>query len=625
MKSRHYIAGIEVNPPINSEAVGFRIDFDQEQNTQVVSTTSNLIWGVSEGRDKADAYNILKEVLSKGLLGGVGITEGVPYQHVLDSERGQKRTLFNGYIDLFKSKWKTGHETSVEAPIQVAGGLDWLRQTSNSISFDYLESIGAFNSDSFIPVDYCIDKSEDMLELFILGFMLYGLITRLQDEIAQISTILSFTADPFAVIAVVIALAVHVAVVVGLLIAIVLLIQKFFEFIIQRTKIHYCMYVREQFEIGLKHFGLTLKSSILQGDYSDLILMPEKYRLYQNNGKLEGLTGLIKKNKKDQKGYYKGTFGDFILAWKDFFNAKIIIDGNLFYFEPDGFRLGGTGFEISDIYDKETEFNHQDFVSTTVLTFATDQNDKHTINEFSGTSVQVMQLPKAVVNQNMRLTGGSKTISLPCALAKRKARLSPKERIAKELFKIVQDQANIIVDLCNYAIDLINTAIQGIKKIIRVLRSIGIRNVKEPNIKIQKISRVSITDLIQNRVGMIKMESDSVQIPKVFFLDQGGKLHKQDFLNARYIYDRFHSRRLFVSTNGRPPYQYLLRSAQNIPFTFNDFDFFLKNNAIFTKDGEGEAISLEFYPEKQTANIDYKILKQYTNNIELKYIEPDGN
>ena len=92
------------------------------------------------------------------------------------------------------------------------------------------------------------------------------------------------------------------------------------------------------------------------------------------------------------------------------------------------------------------------------------------------------------------------------------------------------------------------------------------------------------------------------------------------------MFDQFHVYGLFVARNDFPANQYLIKDAKGIPFLFEQTKEVLKNNAIFTERGEkGEIISIEAGFEDQTADIDYKILKKYTNNIELQYLEPNGN
>ena len=625
MRSRYYIEETEVEQPINHSSISYRIDYGQETNSQVISTTSNLVWGVADGRNKKDALNIFRERISKGMLGGVGVTEGVPLKIRLDSERGEAPLLFDGYANLWQSVLKSGSETSIETPIQIMGGLDWFNDRADSVTFEYLESIGLLNSDSYIPVSYCIDKKQNALDMIVLTISIFVITDKIESEIVIISELIArLAASPDDIVAVIVQLVLHSAYTITLLIALVSLIIKLFEFLVQRVKYHYAMYVRDMFQIGLTYFGYNLKSSILQsGDFSDLIYLPEKNNININGGIRDGVEGLIKKQPKDQKGFFKGTFGEFVRQWKEFFNAKIIIDGNDFYFERDGFRLGAIGFEVPTLYDEERRFNFDDFKPSSFVEFSTDSSDRHTLKEYAGTTVHVMQLQKSVVNPKAKLGTGSVNIKFPFALAKRKTELSRTEKALRAFYAVAQFSGNLLVDSINHGIDLINRAIDLLKKVIKAFRIIGIK-IQMPNWRIPRANRITITDLIDNRIGMIKMESDFVHVPKVFFLDGNGKLTKENLLTAANVFRTFHSRRLFAGENGQKPYQYVLQSATDIPFTFKDFKYFLKNNAIFTKLGEGEAISLDFNPETQTASIEYKIQVQYTNNIEVRYIEPDG-
>lgn len=84
MIARYYINGIEVQRPLNHSAIKYNLSFDQIQQTQTLSI-SELEWGVADLRDTKDAKVILRDIVNKGLTGGVGITEGVPLRIVLDS------------------------------------------------------------------------------------------------------------------------------------------------------------------------------------------------------------------------------------------------------------------------------------------------------------------------------------------------------------------------------------------------------------------------------------------------------------------------------------------------------------------------------------------------------------
>lgn len=628
MIARYYINGQEVQRPINHSAIKYRIEFDQEFQTQSLSV-SELEWGVADLRDKKDAKVILREIVNKGLSGGVGITEGVPLKIVLDSERGETIDVFNGYINLWDSQFDVGN---VIAPIQQSGSLDWFNDQIDSFSFDYLESIGLLTSDNYQTIPYCIEKKQNNLEMIILVVSVFVITDKLAYQTYDLTKLLARSANPFTspsasveVLACIVYIAVLLAALIGLLL-------QLFENIIQRNKYHYGMKVADMMEIGLKHLGYTFRSSIFQNSvYKDLILLPEKYQVGTNTGILSAIEGLVKENKRDQKGYFKGTFGDFIRAFKTMFNAKLVIDSSvsgspIFYFEKYNFRKSESGITIPELWGDSNKFafNYSDFKSNIKLAFMIDQQDRHTVKEYAGTSVQVIQKQKAVNNRQMVLTKGYDERNIPFALGKKKTSLSNTEIVLRGLFETVQPVMNLIIETANRLITVINAVLSALRSLVKALRRLGIR-IKIEVRNIPKISKVNVSNQITNRIGMLKMESDYVAIPKLLFLENG-KIVNEEYLNARYLFDQFHVYGLFVARNDFPANQYLIKDAKGIPFLFEQTKEVLKNNAIFTERGEkGEIISIEAGFEDQTADIDYKILKQYTNNIELQYLEPNGN
>ena len=308
------------------------------------------------------------------------------------------------------------------------------------------------------------------------------------------------------------------------------------------------------------------------------------------------------------------------------FHAKIVIDNGVFYFEKYNFRKSESGITIHELWGDSNKFafNYNDFKSNIKLSFMVDQQDRHTVKEYSGTAVQVLQKQKAVNNRQMVLTKGYDERTIPFALGKRKTALSNTEIVLRDLLETVQPAINIVIEITNQLINAINAVLGALRSLVNVLRRLGIR-IKVDIKNIPKISKVNVSNQITNRIGMLKMESDYVAVPKLFFLNNG-KIVNEQYLNARYLFEEFHTYGLFVARNDCPPNQYLIKEAKGIPFGFDQFKEVLKNNTIFTARGEkGEIISIELDPENQVADIEYKILKQYTNNIELQYLEPNGN
>ena len=406
--------------------------------------------------------------------------------------------------------------------------------------------------------------------------------------------------------------------------------------LIQPVKYHYGMKVKDHFDIALKYFGLKFSSSILQQQpFSDMVLLPEKYSTDFPVRFANGILSFINTEPRG-KGYYSGTFGDLVRSMKLMFNAKIVISDGVFYFENQHFSLGKTPFLLPDIYDKKYEFelNYADFVSNYLYSFSIDQQDRHTIQEYKGTSVQVLQLPKITINKSLKLTKGYRELRQPFALGKPKTELSLMENMMKFLFASAQATVNSLVLIGNAIIAIINVLVAIINAIIRVLKKllklVGFRLNIEPVRPVPYINGVNFVNLIDDRIGMLKMESDYVAVPKLLIFDgvnRGAKLGNRntDYLNAKYLFENYYKFDLFAQIDNTPVNQYKLQSIEKMPFLYNDYKQVLESNEIVTPSGEsGYLLSLKFNPASQTASCEYKIRTVYTNNIELKYIEPDG-
>jgi hypothetical protein len=390
------------------------------------------------------------------------------------------------------------------------------------------------------------------------------------------------------------------------------------------------MYVLDTMRICLEHLGLTLSSTILEGDYKDMLIIPEKYNIKENNtGILANVIGNILPNKNESTSYYKGTFGDFMRAFKTFFNAKIIIDNGVLYFEKQNFQLTSAQYHLPKIRPSAYEFNGDELVSNKVISFSVDYSDRHTIQEYLGTSIQIIQTPVSIRNKKMVLIKGLDEIRLPFALGKRKTELNLIETLLDGFFNIIGEIIDVIIKVINAIIKAINGIIKAVNKVIKLLNKIGIDlGGQIPTIK--NIESPHLQDLIDNRIDMMKMESDYISVPKVIMVgnnsdERNNKLlpTNETLLNAKYIYDNYHYFSNFVTTNGENN-QKILKSFDGIPFTFEDYKKVRLNSKIIDYDGnQGFLISLKWNPAKQTASGRYSIKYVYTTNIKLETIEPN--
>jgi len=626
MKQVYKLLGTEINPPNNYPELSLELNWDKDGAGQALSI-NDFEFGVMEN-DGIDGAFILKKEFKDQT--GVGILEGKELQITLSNERGKRYTIFDGYVDLWKARYDNG---KVTAPAVETGSIDWLNDYSDSFSFEYLYSIGYFSKDKFIPVPYIIVKKQDWFEVAMTLVTIFLIVDKIREQITEIVKLVANSVNPLEMTAIP-RLILQIVYLVLLFASLIPLIIRVITLLVPPVKYHNVMTVLDQFEIGCKYMNLQFRSSILQApQWKGFVLMPEKYNVFEgNSGIFAGLAGDLKNNN-EKIGYFKGTFGDYLRALKTMFNAKIVISDGVLYFEPFDFKLGNNGITIPDRFDNKDSFtlNHEDFNSTIIVSFMTDLNDRHTIQEYLGTSVQVSIVPKTAVFQQRSLLRSLNEVRIQFALGKTKTELTLIEELLLEFSKGIQVALTVIITTLNVAIIAINVLIEIIQNILKSLSTIGIK-IKIKLEPIKKIKTPQLGQMIKDRVGVLKMETDYVTIPKVFIIDQSTTprstrmaARNKQLLNARYLYENYHYLKSFVESNGKPANQFVLKENPEFPFSFDDYETVRNNNAIFTPQGEeGELISLKFNPTKQTASCSYKIRRKYIYNLKQDIYEPTG-
>lgn len=612
---KEYINGIQVNDSNNIKELEIELNFDNDNNREAVSLT-NFEFGVGDGRFTNDSYTILKQVLNDGFNGGVGVVEGVPFSVELDNQRGVTKELIQGYIDLWSAEYSNG---TIKALVVPEGGIDWLNDKVDSFSFEYLESIGLITSANYVDVPYCINKKNYTIDYFICILTIYFVTDKIQEQINKLKEIVASLSNPFEATAIV-RLVLLVLYIVVLISSLVSLVIQLFNMVIQPVKYLKAMYTKDLLEIGFSHLGLTFVSSIYQQfPYNQEVIIPEVY----NVSSLSGVIGNISTNNSNN-GYFKGNFGEFLRTLKTKFNAKILINNGVVYFEKYDFTLSSPIYQLPDLLDSRYEYqlNKDEFKSNYIVSFAIDSNDKNTINEYTGTSVQVVQSPIVTNNTKMSLTKGLFEQRIGFALGKTKTELNSMEEVLNVFFQTTGAILDVLIEAVNLAISAVNALIDILNDIIDALDFIGIDlGIDIPNVP--NITLTGFSNLIENRIGMLVMENDFVEVPKNILIGSDGKIMNgnETYLSAEYLYDNFHYFQTFVGGQN----QYLLKTFDKINFTFSDFEKVLNNNRIF--DGQGnEAIllSLKYNPYNETANGTFKVKTLYLTNLKETKIVPNG-
>lgn len=660
MIQRHYLNGVEINEPSNYEALSIDLNFEKgavNQNGEAKEAVSINQWeiGTGDNRQGKDGLSILKNYLAKGITGGPGVTEGIPFTIKLDNEAGTVYTLFDGYLDLWSSKIEPDR---ILADATEQGKLDWLNQVADSVSFQYLYEVENIIQDHhFVAIPYVINRKVNGVELLSAAVSLYVIIKMIVDVINEIIALINdYDIVYISAIIRIILLLVQLA---ALLIAAYQLLTDLYILVIQPIKVHYGMKVQDCIRLGLQHFGLKLSSSILEvSDYRDMVYLPEKTNIKEySSGIFDGLSGLVNGDTNDTKGYPKMTFGQFLRMFEQKFNAKIIISGDTLYFEAQDFNITKPALVLPPVEDNGFQYNKEDFYSNIVLSYATDLNDKNTIQEYQGTSVQVITKPKTVVNQKMVLTRQLQEINFGMAMGKRKTELSTVEKRVQAFQKEWTKHTKAFLDILSPILQSYEWVMKQSKAFTKTLKTLGIKTpfkltvfvagpssayglqfVMDLTYKVLKAvegGALNINGLsteATSRINLLKMENDFVNVPKILLLSIGADprqnhLHTlhETILNAKHIYQTYHKYKSFVPDANGVHNQYKIYQLEPIPFTFADFEKVRTSNRIFNSDmKEGKLLNLKFIPADGTATGEYKINELYTNNLETEIIEPDG-
>lgn len=627
MITRYYLDGIEINEPNNFAELSIDIEYDNDGNKQSVSI-NNWEFGVNDNRNANDAIPLIMRHKIDGLTGGVGVLEGKPFKIELDNEIGAIYTIFDGYIDISKSKI---YPDKIIAPAIEQGKVDWLNTVADKFDFEFLFDNGFFTSNRFIEVPYVINKKANAFEVITLQLSIYTMVQALIVQIKAIGLQVSRSANPFESATAIACLILEIVYTIVLLIAIIKLLIDLFNMLIHPVKYHNAMYVSDMIEIGLDYLGLKFSSSILQQyPFNQLVLLPEKYNIREDNtGLMKRVIGFLVPNKNESNGFFKGTFGELLRSMKELFHAKIIIDNDTLYFEKQDFNTSIPNYTLPNLIDSGYTFNESELKSNFILSFATDFNDRNTVKEYNGTAFQVVHSPVAVNNKKMVTIKDIERYTAPFSLGKKKTRLTDLEDLLDGFFNVFGGFIDTLIKVVNAIIDVVNDIIEAINKLIKKLDAIGIKI----DIELKTIDRLKspgFQNLLEGRIDLLKMETDFVSAPKLLMISRNSepknnKLtpENETHLNAKYIYENYHYFRNFVTTNGYNN-QKLNRDFEAIPFTFTDYEKVYLNSGAKKYTGEECVLrSIKFKPNKQTATGSYSEKFIWTSNLQLTTSYPN--
>jgi len=560
--------------PKNAQELEVLATFDG--NAVQPNITLSEVEFVQEGAVACNDY------IDNGINGGYGIFEPLPFDITLKQYTDQYNA-FNGLIDLADNYYR--EDQFIKVKIREKYGINTLEQNAQSNSFMFLESKGVFSASDYINVPYVRNDVPEYLQFAILSLTTFIFAKEIVESVKQTALGIKDSVQETAggatgFIGAAIGIAIEIIIVTAYTTTMIIYLYKLIEQVIASVYSDVRYYkgikVLTMMQKSCAYFGMTFKSSILEGAYANMVYLPIKTQKGNPN------TSNIKFDKTGlpEKGYGYNLYEVYRLIM-DMFNAKFLVKNGIVYFESmdnDVFWEQQSTYILPDIEVLNNGYNTDELVANFLLSMSTDDNDMNTLENFTGTNYEV--ITESISSPNIQQTSikGFREVGLQVARGTRKTQLTLVEDLLKGLTSIA---------------DLLINIFGGGK---------------------------TFADKINNRIGMLMLTSDSVSVPKLLICDNDGKISTQNALliNAKYLYLNYFKSSSLVSGK----YQFKYYKNVVIPFGFTDFLKTIEFGWFKDKDaniGKFDKISCNF--NNDFATVDYRIRYKYTNNLKETFIE----
>lgn len=610
--NKFYLDNSTTEDILNKSELNINFDFSKEATQQVSITDFEFVRA---------ANDLIISKVTNPSSSNAGITEGLPFK--IDTQNGVN--IFDGYLDLqAENKYNEVFDYGVASTVKAVDkrSTDWLNSVADGVSPEYLASIGSISVSDCVAVPYVINAIPNYKEAALMLISVYVLSSQLVDKLIQIQMLAQEMANPFEATAVV-RMITYIVYVITSLIAMVVLIKKIINTLIQPVKYHFGMFTNVVLQRCAEHFGMNFRTSVLElgGElYGDFIL-PEKYDVPENPND-DGIQGWLTNNKLGRQFVPRGTFGDLIRELQKKINGKIKIVGDDIWLLKQDEQLPNTSVWTMPAYKNESfQLNTRELKSNFYMRFSVDFSEANTVDQYKGNSYQVITEPILVNNQNLKLIKGIEEVTINYARAITKKELTLPEKIIKVFLDGFDLIMNGLIAVVNVAIDVANAISKIINKIIKALGVVGI-DVEWEIKPIDKLEKVNLSEVIENRVGMLILEKDFFNVAKNFILIIGSEDRKNkpdEKMTAKYLYDNFYFDSDFIRN------QFFIRNLDGISLTELELNVIRQNNEIILSNGNrAEVRQLSWNAHNETASLEYWERKPYNSNLTQSFIETNG-
>lgn len=512
------------------------------------------------------------------------IFQGVDFSIEVIGDAGDI-TVLNGYLDLTE-----GYQEISPAMVKVTAkfkeSTTSIAEKADGVSIQLLKDEGALKDSDLIPVDYVVERPVNVVETVIASVAIYLMIKELSETIEKlaedVNTVLGITASSATGIAGSIVyqiamLIVRAAYAAIMLKAIVTMVNDLLKKFISPVRQIYSFSLATILRIGFAYLGYGFESPL--DDLENFVYVPvitSKSVLSED---------IIEKGipRAGTFGYF---FGEQVLLARTYFNAKIAVVNNVVQFrtEKDPYWLKTSTLTTPDVLleDKVPKtFNTDEMVKSRIPKFEIDDSDQWTLDNSKGLNYSVVTQHTNEVDRKTDGLVGFEYINFNVALGHVKENLNALEITLQILAKTADAVTSIFGSSQNFS------------------------------------------DLIERRIGMLKISNESTSIPKLIYY-KGGVIptNHRDLLSAKHSWENFNNYKSFVDNDFNR--QRAVYSGVQFGFGLSDFLKLLVNSYFHLDSGKtGKFTNLKWDYISDQVIADFWIQEVYTTK--LKELKTEGN
>lgn len=552
---KHYINNTQITPR-NIYDIGISVDFSKNIEQEKINVDTLIL--PNEG----------KQIVMNHLQ-SLGQSEGIPYMLEVNGKQLQY------YVDLSEALKIRSNE--VEVKIKERYAHDNFFENAHALTFELLATKRTIATRE---VSYVIIPQDPFTRALIIQVTLFTIFRAIADQAREIATtgkefasaVAYFPASAGKLVEAGLKLAIQIAYIAVLIYQAKKLIQDLAEIIYPKVRYLNCATVLELLTKGCEELGYTFKSTILQGTYKNLAIIP----IPQNRNKkkftdyfLNDLAFAF------NKGYPTAqdstpTLGTLLDAMGTMFNAKIKVRNKVVelerwdYWQNKSNNSISTGLVLQSDAMDEFEIDNSRMFKRYLLQYQTDQSDWTTLDTFDTNNTEYSIERAKVVNKDLNLIKGLTSAEIPFARAKSKTTRTWIENLVHEMFKLID-------------------------------------GIAQTNIASKK-----------NKLGVIEVTNQYFGISKLIMHDEGTKQSQSDIIDPDTLWDNFHY------INNPSLYQWIIRRNAKTPMAIEEFEALLDNNFAKINGKDAEILNMEYLPMQNTAMITYRSQENiFANNTNL--------